>query len=131
MTECTGKGECFRQCGCSCFELDDEDNEVMLDRCTCGHRNHVKFNGGTTQYCQTECKHNCVLVECANYKLCGTKYPQYILNAHNGKCLGCELNKITSNSGNAHCQICFSGQDILSYGNTILCLKCYKAHFYD
>ncbi len=47
----------------------------------CAHKGH---NG----YCPSNC---CQLVECANYNVCHTKHPEWLLNCHNSMCVNCAI----------------------------------------
>ena len=89
MAECTGLGECFDQCICTCY---DQDCGKLV--CFCGHASHKKTIGGKgiyDVYCKEECPYNCKLVECSNYKLCNTKMPQILINIYKGMCSECNM----------------------------------------
>jgi len=71
-------GRCIKQCECICYnEETDKPNEI----CTCGHREHKG-------YCLSDC---CKLIECKNYKYCGTSDPQWVLDMNDGQCFICKL----------------------------------------
>jgi hypothetical protein len=93
MSSCNGRGDCIQQCGCMCY--DDEEYEVPSEVCICGHRNHKQLTGGQNtayEYCKKYvCPYNCQLVECHNFKICGKKYPQHLLDCHNGMCTDCAI----------------------------------------
>ena len=92
MSTCEGRGDCIQQCCCTCFK--DKECNVPSEICSCGHRNHTRLIGGDGEcqiYCKKECPHNCKLVECNNYRMCGQKRPQNILDCHNGMCIDCAI----------------------------------------
>ena len=131
MTSCKGRGDCIQQCICICFE--DEDHDIPSEVCSCVHRNHTHLIGGTTEcdiYCQTECLHNCHLVECHNYRFCKQKRPQHILDCHNGMCMDCAImiGKIKFLNEKDDCPICMENKDMIeiSCGNHKVCLDCWK-----
>lgn len=127
MSSCEGRGDCIQQCFCICYE--DEEGEIPLAACTCGHRDHIKLNGGTSGYCKSECKYNCELIKCPNYKFCGVKYPQCILDCHGGKCLNCAMFRISFVEKNSQCEICSNTKDILKCENHTICMKCCSDYF--
>lgn len=131
MSSCTGRGECLQQCGCICFK--NEESNELAEVCTCGHRNHTHLIGGSNcynLYCQTECPHNCKLVECHNYKMCGEKRPQQILDSHNGMCTNCAImfGKINFLGILDDCPICMENKDMIqiSCGKHNVCIDCWK-----
>ena len=132
MSSCIGRGSCIQQCSCICF--DDEVYEVPSEICTCGHRNHKHLIGGTTEfdiYCQKECSYNCQLVECHNFRLCGIKKPQEILDYHNGMCSNCAilLGKLKILDIKDDCPICMENKDMLEIscgGKHKFCIDCWK-----
>lgn len=69
---CPGDGSCLIQCCCECSETEKD---------ICGHREH---NG----YCPSSC---CAPQECRNFQYCGLRVPQWVLNCHNGMCMGCAI----------------------------------------
>jgi hypothetical protein len=131
MSSCEGRGDCIQQCGCGCY--DDEDWEIPSIICTCGHRNHTKLIGGDSEcdtYCKSECPHNCELVECHNYKMCGQKRPQKLLDSHNGMCMDCavSIGKIKFLDKKDDCPICLDNKDMIELccGKHTTCLECWK-----
>ena len=130
MAQCTGLGECFIQCVCSCY---DEECMIPSEICTCGHRDHEKFIGGDSEfdiYCKEECPYNCKLIECHNYKLCNKKLPQQELYCHNGMCSDCAINigKIKFLETKDECPICMENKDMIEItcGKHKVCLDCWK-----
>lgn len=128
---CEGRGECLQQCSCGCY--DDEEYEIPSAICTCGHRGHAKLIGGTTEcdvYCKNDCPHNCDLVECHNFRMCGQKRPKWLLYCHNGMCMDCKLSigKIKFLDVKDDCPICFINTDMIeiSCGKHKVCLDCWK-----
>ena len=121
MTTCQGRGECIQQCSCECYE--DEECDIPSEVCSCGHRDH---NG----YCKSDCPHNCELVECNNYRLCGHKYPQHILDCNNGMCMNCAImiGKIKFLDEKGDCPICLTNKDMIEIncGKHKVCLDCWK-----
>lgn len=122
MLSCEGCGDCIQQCGCECY--DDEECDIPSEVCNCGHRNHEG-------YCSiTICPHKCKLVECHNYRLCGQKCPQKLLNSHNGMCMDCAImiGRIKFLNENGHCPICLGNKDMIeiSCGKHKVCLDCWK-----
>ncbi len=131
MSSCNGTGQCIQQCICTCYA--DEECEIPLVDCKCGHRNHTSIIGGSTaydMYCQIECTHKCKLIECHNFKLCGKKTNQYILDCNNGMCLNCAvvIGKIKFLNTNDECPICMENKDMiqLSCEKHNICLECWK-----
>ena len=131
MSICQGLGECIRQCSCSCY--DDDECEFPSANCICSHRNHTKLIGGNDEcqiYCKSECSHNCSLVECHNYRMCGQKRPQILLHCHNGMCIGCAIHigKIKFLDESGDCPICLVNKDMIeiSCGKHKVCLDCWK-----
>ena len=131
MSSCKGRGDCIQQCGCICFE--DEDCDIYSEVCNCGHRNHTKLIGGDTEcdiYCKKECPYNCELVACHNYRMCGQKRPQSILDYHNGMCIDCAImiGKIKFLDDKDDCPICMENKDMIeiSCENHKVCLDCWK-----
>lgn len=130
MASCTGRGSCFQQCCCICY---DNNDEIPSEECSCGHRNHAHIIGGNLEsdiYCQKECPYKCKLVECHNFRLCGKKYPQHILDVHNGMCTNCAimLGKITFLDKKDDCPICMENKDMIqiSCEKHNLCIDCWK-----
>lgn len=129
---CSGDGECLIQCGCSCY---DEERDIPLTECTCGHRAHIRFIGGNEEfdvYCRhMACSFNCQLIECHNFRICGKKYPQRILWAHNGMCVNCavSLGKIKFLDESRECPICIEHKDAIeiSCNKHTICLDCWKS----
>jgi hypothetical protein len=132
MSNCEGRGDCIQQCCCICYE--DEEDEVPSEVCSCGHRNHTHLIGGTTEfdvYCQKkECLHNCHLVECHNFRMCGQKRPRNILDCHNEMCSNCAImiGKIKFLDEKDDCPICLLNKDMIeiSCGKHKVCLDCWK-----
>lgn len=99
MTDCQGRGDCIIQ-----------DDSI-------------------TGYSNKPCPHNCQLVECHNFKICGEKRPQNILDCHRGMCFDCKLvyGKVTFLNEKEDCPICFLNKDMVEImcGHK-LCLDCWK-----
>lgn len=102
MPPCSGNGECLQQCGGH------------------GHKGHSTLIGGTTAtdvYCKSECAHNCQLVECNNYILCGQKRPKWVLNTSKGICLDCRskqqsvINECPGPSSIMCCCFCYDDEE--------------------
>lgn len=131
MSKCTGRGECFHQCGCYC--IDDEETETPSEVCTCGHRNHIPLVGGTSSfnmYCEVGCQYKCQLVECHNYRHCKQKRPQWVLNCHNSMCTDCAImiGKIKFLETKDDCPVCLEHKDVvqISCEKHAVCLDCWK-----
>lgn len=131
MSSCNGRGDCIQQCGCGCY--DDEECNITSEICTCRHRNHTKLIGGDSEcdiYCKSECLHSCELVECHNYKMCGQKRPQNILDCDNGMCKDCAImiGKIRFLNEKDDCIICSINKDMIdvSCGKHKFCIDCWK-----
>lgn len=129
MSFCDGNGHCIQQCGCRCY--DDSDYEIESEICSCGHRNHTHIIGGSNEYdiyCQQECIYNCQLIECNNYRLCGRKLPQNVLNVHNGMCPDCAIRfgKLRFTNEIIECPICTEERDgiLLSCTKHSICINC-------
>jgi hypothetical protein len=89
MSPCDGRGNCIRQCVCTCY-----DQDCAQPVCFCGHRTHTKIIGGDREsdiYCKKPCDKNCELKECTNYRLCKKKCPQVFLDCYNGMCMDCAI----------------------------------------
>ena len=123
---CIGDGTCFQQCCCICYE--DEECEVPSEFCACGHRKHTDLFEG--EYCQDECPHNCKLVECHNFKLCGRKRPKWYLSCHNGMCMDCAvmIGRIKFLDEKEDCPICMEHKEVIqvSCGKHNVCIDCWK-----
>ena len=138
MEECNGRGSCIQQCYCSCYDNSDSNDstddviESPPEVCVCGHSNHTKLIGGTSEteiYCQKECSHHCQLVECHNFKLCGKKRPQQVLDAHNDMCVDCAImiGKIIFMDDKDDCPVCMENKEIIKLTcNHTICLDCWK-----
>lgn len=131
MSSCEGRGDCIQQCCCICF--DDEEGDIDSEFCSCGHRNHTKLIGGNGEcqiYCKEECPHNCELVECHNYRMCGQKRPQKLLDCDNGMCKDCAImiGRIKFLDDKGDCPICLVNKDMIeiSCGKHNVCLDCWK-----
>jgi hypothetical protein len=133
MSKCEGRGECFQQCACGCY--DDEEYEIPSVVCTCGHRNHIEMLGSTNsdetnKYCREECPHNCKLIECHNFKICGQKRPQRLLDCHDGMCWDCRLlvGKIQILDKVDDCPVCMETKKMIlvSCGKHEFCFDCWK-----
>jgi hypothetical protein len=129
--KCNGYGYCILQCVCSCY--DDEESEIPSENCICGHREHPKLIGGDTcfnVYCKEECRFNCQLIECYNFRICKQKTPQWLLYAHNGMCTYCAINlgKIRFLETKDDCPICMENKDMIeiSCEKHKVCLDCWK-----
>ena len=123
MLSCRGRGSCIQQCICEC---DDEE-------CSCCHRNHIKLIGGDSvyqKYCNISCPHKCELVECHNYRMCGQKRPQILLDCNNGMCNDCAImiGRIKFLDEKDDCPICLVNKDMIeiSCGKHKACLDCWK-----
>ncbi len=128
MNSCNGRGFCFQQCGCYCYNDDDTPSEI----CTCGHRNHTTIIGGNTDcdiYCKRDCSYNCNLVECHNFRLCGKKQPQHILDCNNSMCINCAvtIGKIKNLNITDICPVCMENKDMIqiSCDKHNLCIDCW------
>jgi len=131
MSNCSGRGECIQQCCCICF--DDEEYEIPSKICSCGHREHEKHIGGSTEfdiYCKGECDFNCKLIGCHNFKLCSKKGPQQYLDCHNSMCSDCAINigKIKFLDKKDECPVCLENKDMIqvSCEKHNFCLDCWK-----
>lgn len=129
MSVCQGRGECFQQCCCSCY--DDAEYEIPSAICSCGHRNHEKLIGGEGEcdiYCQTDCPHTCVLIECKHYKHCGGKYPEWYLDCHRGKDVNCDMIPFDFLDEKDECPVCYDEKYMVKMKcNHTVCLQCLYA----
>jgi hypothetical protein len=130
MSDCNGRGECLKQCFCECY---DEVSESYLPVCICGHRDHPKLIGGSTEYdvyCKPDCPKKCTLVKCHNFDMCGEKCPQWLLDCDRGMCKNCAvmIGKIKFLNEKDDCPICFINKDMIeiSCGKHKVCLDCWK-----
>ena len=120
MSNCTGRGSCLRQWGCDCNEI-----------CNCEVE---KLIGGKREcdvwYKHEECPYNCNLIECPNYRYCETKYPQELLDCHNGMCLHCNMSfgKMKYLEEKDDCPVCFENKDmiLISCEKHKVCFDCWK-----
>jgi hypothetical protein len=131
MPGCNGRGDCLKQCGCNCFE--DSDCEIRSPICRCSHKNHITLIGGNSEcyiYCKDTCPHMCTLVECYNYKMCGQKRPQNIIDSHNGMCMDCAIlvGRIKFLDNKNECPICLIYKDMIEItcGKHTVCIECWK-----
>lgn len=131
MSNCEGRGDCIQHCVCGCY--DDEENNIYSEICTCSHRNHVKLIGGNSEcqiYCKSECPYNCELIECHNYRMCGQKRPQHLLDVYNGMCIDCfiGIGRIAFLEKKDDCPICMENKDMILVccGKHSVCLDCWK-----
>ncbi len=98
---CTGRGECWKQCGCTCYpdsehdsegeenESDDREHKEPLPcKGECAHAKCFFQGTETTGYlCQPlQCSHQCPVDVCY---VCGEISPQWILDRCDGKCQSC------------------------------------------
>jgi len=120
MSSCKGDGECLQQCDCD-------------DTCNCEQRHNTTMIGGNQEweiYHRKECLHNCELVECHNFKLCGKMLPQWLLYCHNGMCIDCavSIGRIKFLNQKDDCPICLINNDMIeiSCGKHKVCLECWK-----
>lgn len=131
MSECKGNGTCLEQCCCTCY--DDEECAIPSAVCTCGHRDHEHLTGGPGEfdiYCRSECPHNCELVKCHNYKMCGIKEPKWVLNCDHGMCHNCAVyfGRMRFLDVKDDCPVCMEHKDLIqvSCGKHNVCLDCWK-----
>lgn len=84
MQECPGNGECLRQCGCECSTHNERTNIEMVNSHDekCEHYSHEL-------YCPSECRFQCVPIECKYYELCNNKEPLWVINYNEGMCMKC------------------------------------------
>jgi Zinc finger, C3HC4 type (RING finger) len=80
------------------------------------------------KYSNIACSYNCQLVECHNYKLCGRKLPQWVVNCHNGMCVDCAvmIGKIKFLHEKNECPICLANKDMIELTcKHKTCLECW------
>jgi hypothetical protein len=69
------------------------------------------------------------LIECHNFRLCGQKRPQNILDYHNGMCANCavSLGKIKFLNIKDDCPVCMDHKDMIqiSCEKHNLCIECW------
>ncbi len=61
------------------------------------------------------CAKNCQPIKCPNYQLCGTADPQWVLDAHRGRCLNCDIGfgrDLTFVEVEEECTICLETQQM-------------------
>lgn len=82
------------------------------------------------RYSRHACKYNCGLVECHNFKLCGKKRPQRILDCHMGMCMDCavHIGKIQFLGEKDDCPICMEHKEVVKIccGKHSVCVTCWK-----
>lgn len=131
--ECKGDGTCLNQCcGCMCFE--DEECEIQSEICTCPHSTCVILDGGPTEcdkYCNSNipCPHNCKLVKCELYDICGISEQQWMLNAHEGHCIQCHISygRIRKTDKTEDCPVCMDSKLMYSLRcKHKICWDCWK-----
>lgn len=120
MSTCTGSGECIQQC---------DDNKVGRDM-----KDIKIMDGGSMSFWRGKCDHNCSLVECHNFKLCGQKRPQILLDRHNGMCIICAMSvgKVKFLNEKDDCEICSKNKDMITvcrHKNHKVCMDCRKLSF--
>lgn len=80
-------------------------------------------------YIYTVCPHNCQLVNCHNYRYCGQKRPQWVLNCDGGMCKDCAvmIGRLTFMDEVDECPICMESKNMvqISCGRHTLCLECW------
>jgi hypothetical protein len=82
-----------------------------------------------TRYSNNSCPYKCQVIECHNFKMCGQKRPQRLLDCHNSMCMDCAINygKLKFLSEKEDCPICFLNKDNIELRCTHkLCLGCWK-----
>lgn len=145
MTTCNGRGECITFCycglyGCICWTHNCEDDNCMVNKClyNCGHHSgapgpQMKWFRQCGVYGNNACPNKCDIVECHNYKFCGQKRPQVLLDYGDGICPECfdMIGKIKFLNEKAECPKCHINKDIIeiSCKNHKACLDCWKAWF--
>lgn len=83
---------------------------------------------GINSYSNSECSHNCQLVECYNYKICGKKLPQWALNCHNSMCADCAImiGKIKFLDEKNDCPVCLANKDMIELTcKHKICIECW------
>jgi len=119
MSDCKGKGTCFKDCFCN------EDDEI----CYCGHRIHG------VRYCRKEpCIHNCEMIKCKNFDTCGQSSPQWAMDMHPGGhfrlCFDCWAyrGEMKKTSQPENCSICYEDKIVVElscHSTHKLCLECW------
>lgn len=80
-----------------------------------------------------ECSHNCKPIECANFKLCKSKFPQWVGYCHQNRCTNCDV--LWGNKGlefiivTEDCPVCLELKEehikFPSCSHSV-CIKCFK-----
>jgi len=121
MSACEGDGTCYTWCECMCF---DSDTFEYHETCSCGHRSH------TLKFCrENPCIHNCELIKCTNFDICGYSMPEYESSQQKnrgreqGLCYNCWYyhGKLKKTSEPEDCCICFEEKILVE-------LSCHSTH---
>lgn len=95
FAECSGRGECWQQCCCSCSDSDDsEDKGDKTESTPCkGTCEHAKCERQGSErggwFCRHYvCKYDCELKPCPD---CGDLYYQWLFDCHGGRCMKCAI----------------------------------------
>ena len=126
MSDCEGNGKCIEQCSNGKYHTEDDVNSSHR-LCCCGYKRIIKLEGNT------DCKHNCKLVECNTYKVCSQKLPQWHLDLQNGMCVRCVdmFKGFKFLNEKFDCSKCLIKKEVvdISCGKHKVCLECLKDLF--
>jgi len=115
MASCKGDGDCFEQCG--------------LPR-ECEHASHMDSGDTYFNYFKHECAHNCVLLKCQNFHMCGQMRPKWVLDCDNGMCNDCGVNfgRVDFLGEKGDCPVCLENKELVRVSCTKhrFCLDCWK-----
>ena len=89
-----------------------------------------------------ECKYDCKIEKCPNYLLCREIMPKYMLLAHDGLCMNCDISfgrwdggkGILTFKNNIQCPICLETNHAISLPkcNHFICINCFfNCYYYD
>jgi len=129
MSDCDGSGFCLETCFCRCY---DEDTGEDFEVCTCGHREHRKNPAHDDyRFCASvsSCIHNCKLIPCNLFELCGMKITPAEAKFCEDMCTEChkKYGKVVKTEEMAECPICYDTKQMISIRcNHKFCWECYK-----
>lgn len=98
--------------------------------------NGCKGDGACLYVDEYICVHNCKLIKCPNYKLCGSNYTERYGKCHQNRCVKCNYlwgNKDLEFIESGECPICFNDQvELIKFPSCIhlSCINCFKTMYF-
>jgi hypothetical protein len=131
MSDCNGKGYCFKRCCIGCFI--SNYYTTPLEKCTCNDLNSTQISNRYDifdVYSSKEvCPKKCQLYKCHNYTICRRKLPEWVLETHDGMCAKCEITtgKLNFIHERGKCQFCLENNSVLEISpNDKVCIPCWQ-----